>query len=78
MNYSDGEIYEGEWIDDLIKGKGIYSFKNRDKLDGVFLNGKEHIKGKYFRNDGFVFEGEFINNILNGYGKLCKNETLLY
>ena len=40
-----------------------------NKLDGKFLNGKEHIKGKYYRNDENMFEGEFKNNILNGYGK---------
>ncbi len=27
MIYSDGDIYEGEWIDDEIKGEGIYNFK---------------------------------------------------
>ncbi len=43
MAYSDGDIYEGSWIDDKIKGNGIYFFKNGDKLEGAFLNGKEHI-----------------------------------
>jgi hypothetical protein len=42
MIYCDGDIYEGEWIDNEIKGKGIYSYKNGEKLDGVFLNGKEN------------------------------------
>jgi hypothetical protein len=30
MIYSNGDIYEGEWIDNVIKGKGIYSCKNGD------------------------------------------------
>ena len=47
MIYSDGDIYEGEWIDDEIKGEGIYNFKNGDRFEGLFLNGKEHINGKY-------------------------------
>ncbi len=51
---------------------------NGDKLNGVFLNGKEHIKGKYFKNDGFVYEGELKNSILNGYGKKYLKEILLY
>ena len=45
---------------------------NGNKLDGVFINGKEHFNGKYFKNNGFVFEGELKNKILNGYGKLYK------
>jgi hypothetical protein len=34
MNYFNGDEYEGEWLNDEIKGKGILTYKDGDRLEG--------------------------------------------
>jgi hypothetical protein len=68
MNYCYGEIYEGEWLNDEIKGKGILKYEDNHRIEGVFINGITNCIGKIFKN-GYIDEGEFINYALEGYGK---------
>ena len=32
--YTDGGIYEGEWLDGKMHGRGLYTFPNGNKYDG--------------------------------------------
>lgn len=32
--YLDGGMYEGEWVDDKIHGKGVSSYANGNVYDG--------------------------------------------
>jgi hypothetical protein len=34
MSYCNGDKYEGDWAEDKIKGKGILTYENREKLEG--------------------------------------------
>ncbi len=34
MKYYNGDFYEGEWVKDKIRGKGIFYYKNGQKFDG--------------------------------------------
>lgn len=36
--HSDGDIYDGEWVDDTACGKGIYIHINGAKYEGDWLN----------------------------------------
>ncbi len=42
MTYSNGDKYEGEWLDDEFKGKGVYKFKNENIYEGLFFNDIKH------------------------------------
>ena len=75
MIYANGEIYEGDWVDDVRCGKGklyrpklsgeMYSYEgewNYDKMNG---------KGKF--TDGYTtYEGDFVYGKYDGKGKLTK------
>ena len=63
-----GDIYEGDFHDDKINGKGFYKWKNKETYYGDFINAKMHGHGIYKWPDGSQYEGEYINNIKVGYG----------
>jgi hypothetical protein len=37
--YSNGDIYLGEWKDDIFDGKGIYIFNNSERYEGELVKG---------------------------------------
>ena len=40
--YTNGDIYEGEWLDDELEGYGVRVNANGDKYEGHFKEGKSH------------------------------------
>ena len=34
MSYFNGDKYEGEWLGDEIRGKGIFTYIDDEKLEG--------------------------------------------
>ena len=40
MYYENGDIYEGEWIDDKANGKGIYIHAQGGKYEGEWREDK--------------------------------------
>jgi len=65
---SKGDIYEGEWKDDNMHGKGIYKFHGGKIYSGEWYCGDMHGQGIMKYNDGF-YEGEFIHDKREGKGK---------
>ena len=62
------EIYEGEFFDNCITGKGCYTWPNGDQYNGMFLDGKMHGFGVYRWPDGGIYEGEYVSGIKEGIG----------
>lgn len=46
MNYVNGDIYDGQWIDDSKNGVGICNFSNGDKYNGGWKADERSGKGK--------------------------------
>ena len=48
MTYNDGNIYEGDWVNNQRFGKGVLKFKDGNKYEGEFstdlINGKGIMK----------------------------------
>jgi hypothetical protein len=40
-----GDEYDGAWKDEMMHGKGIYTYHNGDKYDGEWREDKRHGKG---------------------------------
>ncbi len=68
QEFSNGDVYEGEFIDGKRTGKGTYHFVNGDVYIGDFVDGQISGKGKITFVDGTVYEGEFVNGTCMGYG----------
>ena len=66
----DGDILEGDWIDNNLNGKGkVTSALNGAIIEGNFKDGDLNGPGKIKYENGTFVEGEFKNTILNGQGK---------
>ena len=64
----NGDLYEGEFKEGEITGKGLYIWNNKQQYKGDFVKGIKHGKGKYKWPDGFEYEGEYNNGIREGLG----------
>ena len=64
-----GAIYEGQWLDGLPNGEGVYNFtRSGNKYIGHFQDGHLDGNGKFIFYNGDVYEGQFKNGGINGYG----------
>jgi len=66
--YSNGEIYEGDFVDGRRAGKGKYSYANGDKYDGEFQDNKKHGIGRLTYNGKGEYYGFFENGKKHGEG----------
>jgi len=76
---STGDVYEGEFHDDMFDGHGKLVFgSSGDVFEGQFAEGKIK-KGKYiFKEDGGVYDGEFDENgYQHGQGQM-KTGNLIF
>ena len=70
--------YRGEvcsFAGELIKkhplyGSGILTLNSGEILEGNFIDGKLHKRGKYTDENGNLYEGDFTNGVLNGKGSI--------
>ena len=62
------EKYEGEYINGLKEGSGIYNYSNGDKYIGIFVKNEKNGFGIYYYNNGDKYEGLFSHNEKNGKG----------
>ncbi|MCQ2816750.1 MAG: hypothetical protein MJ252_05730 [archaeon] len=76
--FSDGSVYEGQFVDGKQNGKGKLTLSDGKIYQGDFENG--NIKGEgifHYSNESFYI-GEWDNNFFNGYGCLCsKNKKFI-
>jgi hypothetical protein len=56
-------VYEGEWIDGLKEGKGVYKYANGDMYEGEFHLDRIEGKGRCIFRGGQVHAGVFQNGI---------------
>ena len=63
-----GEIYEGKFVGDGIRGKGI-SLEGDVLYIGNMVNNKKHGKGEIFTSD-YHYVGDFNNDSIDGKGRI--------
>jgi len=68
-SWPNGDMYEGQIINDLPHGMGIYTSANGDKYTGQFRYGKAEGQGKMVFASGDSYTGEFREDAMNGKGK---------
>ena len=61
-------LYEGEFQDGKIQGKGIMTFPEGQRYEGDFVNEKFEGSGMYTWPNGNRYEGQFANGKFEGRG----------
>lgn len=66
--FANGDIYDGNFMNDKFQGQGTFIWKNRDMHHGEFKYGLKHGKGKLLKSDGTGYEGSWKNDKEDGEG----------
>jgi hypothetical protein len=66
--WTNGSIYDGEWIDGERCGHGTITYESGDKYDGQYRNDKFNGQGTYTWADGCKYVGEWKDGEQSGYG----------
>ena len=68
-SWPNGDTYEGQIINNMPHGMGIYTSSNGDKYTGQFKYGKADGQGKMNYASGDSYTGEFREDTMSGKGK---------
>ena len=75
---SKGDIYNGDFKDDLFDGFGTYHYNDGSIYIGEYLHGVKHGKGKEIYSDGSFYEGEYNEGQKSGKGIFQDYEGNIY
>jgi hypothetical protein len=69
MKSTNGSIYDGQWIDGVKNGQGIY-YDSTTKVayKGEWKDGKKNGFGLLKFSDKEYYKGTFIKSVKDGYG----------
>ncbi len=59
--WADGREYSGEWKDNKMHGKGIFSWKDGRRYEGEYIDDKKHGYGEFSWPDGRLYKGYWEN-----------------
>ena len=63
-----GDLFKGEWKDDMMNGCGSYRFSDGATYEGEYKDGNFHGPGKFTFPQGDVYEGEYKEGKRHGRG----------
>ena len=67
--YDDGRVYTGQRNGKgKIEGKGLMTWPNGDRYDGMWKKGMQDGEGTYYWANGLVYSGEWKKNYIKGHG----------
>jgi len=70
--FADGSVYEGEYVENIKRGRGTYKWRlpdgGFDVYEGEFVDDIYEGFGKYTWASGDVYEGTFEHNTIHGEG----------
>jgi hypothetical protein len=69
MEYANGDVYEGQWKNNMRNGKGKITFIDKSTYDGIWTKDQITGKGIYTYFNGDVYEGTLEKGIRSGFGK---------
>jgi len=76
--WPNGDIYIGEWKNQMRNGRGRFLWANGNMYAGTWKNDQKEGKGRIFYACGNIYEGEFKNDLENGRGKLTWSNGDVY
>ncbi|MBR6797020.1 MAG: hypothetical protein IKM53_06705, partial [Clostridia bacterium] len=63
--WANGDVYEGNYVNDVRNGKGVLTLASGEKYDGHFANDLKHGNGTLNFENGEVYSGGFVNGKLD-------------
>ncbi len=66
--YANGDVYEGQFMNNQKNGRGLYRYANGDVYEGEYKDDVKNGCGVFRDADGSVYEGEFKDDTKNGRG----------
>lgn len=76
--WSDGSVYEGDWIDGKMTGKGILIWPSGAKYEGEFSGNYLHGHGTFTKSNGCVYTGGWRMNAHHGIGRKVYSNSDVY
>ncbi len=70
ITFPNGDRYEGEMVDGLMHGWGIYATQNGGRYDGQFVDGMREGRGTVVYANGDKYVGEFHADMKSGRGTI--------
>ena len=61
--WPNGDVYDGEFVDDVRSGSGVYTWANGEKYEGEFKNNLLSGFGTYYFPSGRTYTGYFENGV---------------
>ncbi len=66
--YTNGNVYQGEWVDGRKNGQGTQTWGNGEKYEGGWSNNREHGEGIKTWPSGDSYTGEWLQGKMSGQG----------
>jgi hypothetical protein len=71
LQYSNGDVFRGEWQDDHATGRGVLTYANGNVYEGGWLMDRRHGFGVFTcAADAYRYEGEWFQGRRHGTGTI--------
>ena len=71
-------VYEGDYRDGKLHGRGVYSWADGGRYEGEWRNGNRHGRGTFTWADGDRYEGKWREGKPHGWGILSQTDGDVY
>ncbi|KEP61083.1 UNVERIFIED_CONTAM: MORN repeat-containing protein [Hammondia hammondi] len=68
VQYTNGDSFEGEFVNGRKEGRGVYTYRNGDKFQGEYKNNKRTGLGRTDYSAGGFYHGNYENGRRSGEG----------
>jgi len=68
FSWSNGDKYDGEWVQNKKEGHGVFTWENKDCYDGQWVTDKKTGQGRFTWASGDTYTGGWLKNKKNGTG----------
>jgi hypothetical protein len=78
MVYTNGVIYEGDFVNGKIEGQGTLTFPSGEIYVGQFSNNARNGRGKNTYSNGDIYDGNWVNEKKEGQGVFTSKDGSYY